>query len=158
MLKVKSYLTETVSQTQMLLLYESDAAPRVFFTYKIEFSRDASIADVSSSFNSTLAPSVIINETTVLLESQGYMGFFPSGMNVAPTLSEIPTRLTNALIYSFMLYVQCFTTIFGLPNSDVCGCIKTAAALRTLCTTVNDNDQTNACDCFSPSDGCEVCM
>jgi hypothetical protein len=114
MLMLPLNLTETTSQT--LMISDSDSVYRILFTFKIELSRDANIANVSSSFSATLAPNVTINESSIALDSLGYKGFFPS---------------------------------------EVCSCQETEDSLRTLCTTVNNNDHTNACSCTIPQGECE---
>ena len=70
-------LTESTSQSLMII--DSDSVYQILFTFKIELSRDANIANVSSSFSATLAPNVTINESSIALDSLGYKGFFPSG-------------------------------------------------------------------------------
>ena len=68
--------------TQTVPLNESESYYQVFITYKIELNRDANIDEVSSSLNVTpmTGNSVVINETSVALESQGFKGFIPSGI------------------------------------------------------------------------------
>lgn len=68
----------------MVPLNESESYYQGFITYKIELNRDANIDEVSSSLNVTLMTgnSVVINETSVALESQGFKGFIPSGIYI----------------------------------------------------------------------------
>lgn len=80
-----SNLAQEVTQTQRLSIYDSDFTIdlRVLFTYKIIFPSDANIIDISTSFNGLLPSRIVINDRmSVSLETQGYMGFYPSGIAI----------------------------------------------------------------------------
>ena len=59
---------------------------------------------------------------------------------------------------SSVLQKSCFSLCY--PSGyiiEVCSCQETEDSLRTLCTTVNNNDHTSACSCTIPQGECEVC-
>ena len=79
MLRLSLNLTETTTTLQAQIISDSDCAYQILFTFRIVLSRDANIANVSSSFSAAFAPNITINQSSVALQSLGYRGFFPSG-------------------------------------------------------------------------------